>query len=212
MSKVNAAKLRFLIVSGPTQEPIDPVRFLSNYSTGVMGKKLVSAAKERGHRVEWVECPTRARTAIELDWLLARLMPENDVLIMAAAVADVRPLHMSGSKIKKDKLKVIRLVKNPDILQNLSKKKKRRQIFIGFGLESENLSRNGAKKIQKKKLELIVLQRVTENKKPFGNKPIDAILMDANGDQEPFRTVTKQKLAGILVRKAESLFALKNRD
>lgn len=205
-------RLRFLIAFGPTQEPIDPVRFLSNYSTGVMGKSLVAAAKKRGHRVESVECPKRAQTARELDRLMWGLLPKSDVLVMAAAVADVRPAVVSGTKIKKDKLRGVRFVKNPDILAHLAKRKKRGQVFVGFGLESGDLAKNGAAKMRRKDLELIVLQKVTEKNKPFGKKTIDATLMDRKGKTAACRSVTKDKLAGILVRQAEEIFASKNSD
>jgi len=205
-------RLRFLIAFGPTQEPIDPVRFISNHSTGVMGRSLVAAAKKRGHRVESVECPKRAQTARELDRLMWGLLPKSDVLVMAAAVADVRPSKVSGTKIKKNELRGVRFVKNPDILAHLAKRKKRGQVFVGFGLESGNLAKNGAAKMRRKNLELIVLQKVTKKNKPFGKKAIDATLMDREGKTAVCRSVTKDKLAGILVRQAEEIFASKNRD
>jgi phosphopantothenoylcysteine decarboxylase / phosphopantothenate---cysteine ligase len=204
-------KLRFVVASGPTREPIDPVRYLSNYSTGVMGSNVVAAAKKRGHRVEWVRCPERAQTALDLEKVLKRLVPKNDVLVMAAAVADVRPAVLASKKIKKEKLSAIRLVKNPDILAGLARKKRKGQVFVGFGLESEKLSENGRSKLEKKGLELIVLQRVTAKDKPFGDKAIDAVLMDASGRAEAHAGVTKRRLAGLLVRRAEAIFASKNR-
>ena len=205
-------KLRFLIAYGPTQEPIDPVRFISNYSTGVMGKCLVAAAKERGHRVEPVECPDRVQTARQLDRLMWDLLPKSDVVVMAAAVADVRPAKVSGSKIKKNKLRGMRFVKNPDILAHLAKRKKKGQVFVGFGLESKDLVKNGVQKMCLKKLELIVLQRVTEINKPFGKKPIDAYIMNQAGKTSVYRSVTKDRLAKVLVRQAEAIFASKNSD
>lgn len=202
-------RLRFLVASGPTREPLDPVRFLSNYSTGVMGKNVVAAAKKRGHRVEWVECPRRAGTAVELQRLLGRLTPKSDVLVMAAAVADVRPAGFSGAKIKKDRLRTIRLAKNPDILAGLAKKKKKGQVFIGFGLESGSLLKNGRDKMRKKGLELIVLQKVSRRRRPFGDRPVDATLMDTRGGIKRHASITKQSLAGILVRRAEAIYTAK---
>ena len=203
-------RLRFLVASGPTQEPIDPVRFITNHSTGVMGRSIVDAAKKRGHRVEWVECPKRVQTALELEKLLKQLTPKSDVLVMAAAVADVRPAGFSGAKIKKEKLKTVRLIKNPDVLAGLSRKKKRGQVFIGFGLESGNLVRNGQKKMRKKGLELIVLQKVTQTDRPFGDRAVDASLLSADGNVEKHRSISKRGLAGVLVRRAEALYAAKN--
>ncbi len=175
-----------------------------------MGKSVVEAAKKRGHYVEWVECPKRAGTALELEKILKRLTPLSDVLVMAAAVADVRPASFSGAKIKKDALRAIRLVKNPDVLAGLARKKKKGQVFIGFGLESADLVRNGKQKLRKKGLELIVLQKVTKNDKPFGEKAVNATLLNAQGGVERHAAISKVNLARVLVRQAEALFASKN--
>ena len=113
-------------------------------------------------------------------------------------------------KIKKDKLRAIRLVKNPDVLANLARRKKKGQVFIGFGLESGALERNGAKKLRQKGLELIVMQRVTRRERPFGDRAIEAGLMDASGKIKRYRSITKRRLAGVLVRRAEKIFASKN--
>ena len=197
--------MRFLIVSGPTREPIDPVRYLSNYSTGTMGKHLNDAAKKRGHRVDWVRCPENAETARDLLKELKRRLPKNDVLIMAAAVCDRRPASFSAQKIKKDELSTLRLVKNPDILHELSKIKKKKQIFIGFALESRNILKNGFEKLSRKGLELIVVQKVMRNHTPFGDKPIEAYVVDACGCVEHLRKVSKKALAMLLVWAGESL-------
>ena len=197
--------MRFLIVSGPTREPLDPVRYLSNYSTGTMGKYLVQAAKSRKHKVDWVECPAMAETARDLLKELKRRLPKNDVLIMAAAVCDARPAVFSDKKIKKDKLSTIRLVKNPDILVELAKVKKKNQLFIGFALESKNILENAREKLLRKGLELIVVQEVNKINTPFGEKAIDAYVLDACGCVAPLKRVSKKELAGFLIRQAEGL-------
>ncbi len=197
--------MRFLIVSGPTREPIDPVRYLSNYSTGTMGRYLVEAAKARRHQVDWVECPQTVETARDLLRELKRRLPKNDVLIMAAAVCDARPVAVSSQKIKKEKLSTLRLIKNPDILQELSKSKKKGQVFIGFALESGNLLKNGYEKLRRKMLGLIVVQKVVKNNTPFGDKLIDAFLVDVCGCVEPLKKISKKKLARLLIQRAEVL-------
>ncbi len=202
-------RLRFLIASGPTQEPLDPVRYLSNNSTGVMGRHLVGAAKRRGHQVTHVESPRDARTARDLENKLRALLPKNDVLVMASAVCDVRPALFSKVKIKKERLSAIAVVKNPDILAGLAKKKKKGQIFIGFGLESDQMKENGYKKLKSKGLELIVLQRVTKSETPFGEKPIQALVMDKEKHCREFKSISKKRLAGFLVQEAEKLSRLK---
>ncbi len=205
MIRLPRRKLRFLIAFGPTQEPIDPVRFISNYSTGTMGLYLVQAAKKNGHRVTSLECPGKIKTAVELEKSLLKSLPGHHVLIMAAAVCDVRPEKISANKIKKDKLSSILLTKNPDILAGLAKKKKKGQIFIGFGLESSGLLKNGRKKLKSKNLELIVLQKVTKKETPFGEKNIHAYVLEKSGKIEEFRSVSKRDLARFLIGKAEKL-------
>ncbi len=203
-------KARFLIASGPTREPLDPVRFLSNYSTGVMGKYLAQEAKARGHKVSWVQCPSDAETAIDLLNKLKTLLPQHDALIMAAAVADVRPASRSAKKLKKGNLTSIRLVKNPDILATLSRKKTQKQVFVGFALESENNHENGAKKLRSKNLEAIVLQRVTNKLKPFGETPVWAGILKKDGSLKSWKSISKKMLARKIVRQAEDLLAEKS--
>ena len=168
-----------------------------------MGKALVLAAKKKGHSVTWVSCPDQAESALELEKLLFKNLSKHDVLIMAAAVCDVRPEKVSESKIKKGNLSSIRLVKNPDILANLSKRKKEGQIFIGFGLESENVLENGTQKLKKKNLDAILLQKVTEKKTPFGDKKIDAVLLKNDGTQVKFRGRSKPQIAERILEEIE---------
>jgi phosphopantothenoylcysteine decarboxylase / phosphopantothenate---cysteine ligase len=198
-------KIRFLIAYGPTEEPIDPVRYLSNRSTGTMGRFLVDAARKRGHTVTAIQCPRDVRTARELEATLRRLLPRNDVLIMAAAVCDARPAVVAKVKIKKDALTTIRLVKNPDILAGLAAVKKKGQVFIGFGLESKDLLKNGLKKLKSKSLDLIVLQQVTEKQDPFGDKKIEAVILSKDSSLKRFPTTNKRKIAEFIVREAVKL-------
>lgn len=198
--------LRFLLASGPTQEPIDPVRFISNRSTGVMGRHLAEAIREKGHKLTWIECPNTVRTALELQKALKKELPKNDVLIMAAAVADFRPAVMRSSKETKENITSIRLKRNPDILRSLKTGKKKGQIFIGFGVESSDLVEKGYKKLLNKMLELIVIQKVTDKISPFGEKPVDVYLLDKKKNVENYRSVSKKKLAKLLVQRAEAAF------
>jgi phosphopantothenoylcysteine decarboxylase/phosphopantothenate--cysteine ligase len=202
-------KFRFLICSGPTQEPLDPVRYLSNYSTGTMGKYLNEAARKHGHRVTWVQCPQDAQTARKLQVKLRDLLPKHDAFLMAAAVADARPAGFSKHKIKKNELKSIRLVKNPDVLAALSKKKKKNQVFIGFALETRDMFNNALRKLKEKNLEAIVLQKVTENETPFGDKNIGAFVLENKGNFSGFKSISKQKLAYFLIQKTERFLLAK---
>ncbi len=198
--------LRFLIASGPTEEPLDAVRYLTNRSTGVMGRHLAAAAKAKGHRVTWVRCPGMARTARDLEKVLTKELPKHDVLVMTAAVCDVRPAAVSGGKIKKDALKTLKLVKNPDILAGLAKRKKKGQVFVGFALESDHAMANARKKLKAKGLELVVLQKVSAGRTPFGEKPVDAWILDAEKSAERHVSISKRRLAGLLIRRASALY------
>ena len=177
-----------------------------------MGKCLNEAAKKRGHHVTWVQCPKDAQTALELEKKLKGLLPEHDALIMAAAVADARPAGYSKHKIKKAGFKNIRLVRNPDILAALSKQKKKKQVFIGFALETRDMFDNALKKLRAKKLDAVVLQNVSEGEKPFGDREIGAFVLESRGNFAGFKAISKQKLAHFLVRKTERFLLSKGRD
>lgn len=198
-------KLRFLLASGPTREPLDPVRYLSNYSTGTMGRHLAQAIRRRGHRLTWVESPKDAETARALLVRLKHELPKNDVLVMASAVCDVRPAGVSTLKIKKGGLKALRLVENPDILQTLARSKKPSQVFVGFALESTQVQANAIGKLKRKKLELILAQKVTAKQAPFGEGRIEAAAYSADGKSRHFAKASKAAIAGYLVGRAEAI-------
>ncbi|MBI3316050.1 MAG: phosphopantothenoylcysteine decarboxylase [Candidatus Omnitrophica bacterium] len=200
-------RIKFLLVSGPTREPLDPVRYLTNHSTGVMGQRLFEALRRRGHAVDWVRCPEEAGTALELLGVLRRKIRGCDALIMAAAVCDARPARFSKDKIKKRALGVIRLVKNPDILAALAKKKKRSQFFVGFALESKGLLKHARDKMDAKRLDLVIAQPVTVKKTPFGGGNLEAYVIRRSGGHKHFASVSKKALAGFVVRETEKLLA-----
>lgn len=143
-------QLKILITAGPTVEPIDPVRFISNYSTGAMGFSIAKAAKSRGHKVILIGAPG-ALSAQEMYKQVIENFRRCDVVVMAAAVADYRPKAVANQKIKKSKQQItLKLVKNPDILQALGKIKKDK-ILVGFALETKGLYKNALSKLKKKK-------------------------------------------------------------
>ncbi len=195
--------LRFLVVSGPTREPLDPVRYLSNYSTGVMGTELAAAIRRRGHTLTWVRCPEMAESARNLLQLLKKQISKHDVFVMAAAVCDVRPRSVASGKIKKGNLSEIRLVPNPDVLATLGKLKRRGQVFVGFALESKDVFQNAKKKLKTKNLELILVQKVSQNVKPFGKTSVNAVLLDNLGGRTDLPSASKAKIAVLLIREAE---------
>lgn len=167
---------------------------------------MAAAARRAGHRVTWVRCPEQARTARELEKTLRRQMPRHDVLVMAAAVCDVRPLKTARGKIKKDALGTVRFVKNPDILAGLARSKRPGQVFVGFALESEAALANATKKLAAKRLDAIVLQKISAGRAPFGERPVDAWVIEKNGAVTTRRRTSKRALASFLVRRAGALY------
>lgn len=161
--------LRFLITAGPTREYIDPVRFLSNDSSGRMGFALARAAVQRGHRVTLVHGPValppppgvRCVAAVSARQMLAacqRLWPRQDVLIMAAAVADYEPALRSRYKVRAARgQRILRLRPTPDVLAMLSAARRPGQVVIGFALEDRQPRRSASAKLRRKGLDAIVL-------------------------------------------------------
>jgi phosphopantothenoylcysteine decarboxylase/phosphopantothenate--cysteine ligase len=171
--------LRLLVTAGPTRENIDPVRYISNYSSGKMGYAVAQAAADRGADVVLVSGPVSIKapdgvklicvnTAVEMREAVLKEFESCDAVVMAAAVADYRAAEVSGLKIKKnDDELVIRLEKNPDILRELGSIKGGR-ILAGFCAETDHLVDNAVKKIEAKNLDMIVANDVTMEGAGFG--------------------------------------------
>lgn len=165
---------KVLVTAGPTREALDPVRFLTNRSSGRMGYALAEAAARRGAEVTLVsgpvalECPTGVRREFvestqDLYCAMERLCREQDVIIQAAAPADYRPAHIAGQKIKKadGEALELKLVENPDVAAMVGSKKRPGQVLVAFAAETQNLSENAAKKLDKKNVDFIVGNDVT---------------------------------------------------
>lgn len=177
-SKLNGKKV--LITAGPTQEAIDPVRYIGNRSSGKMGFAIASDALSRGAHVCLVSGPTQinapkvqelvsVESASDMYEACMSRAADFDVLIMSAAVADFRPKQMQGKKIKKEQgLEHIELESTKDILKELGAKKQEGQVLIGFALESENGLENAKKKLQGKNLDAIVLNSLEDENAGFG--------------------------------------------
>ena len=165
-----------LISAGPTREWLDPVRFISNPSSGKMGYALANAALAKGFKVTLVSgpvslpCPTgveriMVNTAVEMHEVMEQYFPISSLIIMTAAVCDHRPKVFHEQKIKKDKVSdAIELVSNPDILLNLGKHKRMDQILVGFAAETENHIAHAKIKLQQKNLDWIAVNNVSGNK------------------------------------------------
>ena len=203
--------MRFLITAGPTREYLDPVRFISNASSGRMGIALTRAALKRGHEVTVVLGPVEARLGQKANVIrvqsteqMARACFENfnwaDCVIMAAAVADYQPAKLSTSKMKKTSGSItLKLNPTTDILSELGSRKKH-QLLIGFALETENLRANALAKLKKKKLDYIIANSPVS----LASKRIDPVIIRADGSAEPLGLVSKHILAGKIIRLAEA--------
>jgi len=208
-----AGPLRFLITAGPTREYLDPVRFLSNDSSGRMGFALAHAAARRGHRVTLVHGPVALApppgvkvvpvvSAAEMLATCRRRWPRHQVLIMAAAVADYTPLRPAREKIKKSRRPLIlRLRPTPDILAELSRRRRPGQIVVGFALEDRVPRRNAESKLRRKNLDAIVLNRP----EAIGVERSRVEILIRNRPWEPLPLADKRILAVRIIQRVERL-------
>ncbi|TYP60001.1 bifunctional phosphopantothenoylcysteine decarboxylase/phosphopantothenate--cysteine ligase CoaBC [Thermosediminibacter litoriperuensis] len=198
---------KILITAGPTREPIDPVRFISNRSSGKMGYALAEAAVERGGEVILISGPTSlprpaglykyvaVETTLEMQEQVLKFFSWCDVVIKAAAVADFRPKNYSEQKIKKkDEGLVLELEKNPDILKELGEKKEK-QILVGFAAETEDIQKNALEKLNRKNLDLVVVNDVTVEGAGFGVDTNIVKIIHRNGEIEELPKMTKKEVA-----------------
>lgn len=196
-----------LVSAGPTQEPIDPVRFLSNRSSGKMGYAIAAAARARGAEVILVSGPSslnsdpgittvRVNTAAEMADALCRHFPACTVLIMAAAVADFRPKESAMQKVKKQGKAelVLELEATPDILAMLSARRTS-QIMVGFAAETERILSHATDKLKAKGLDLIVANDVTQMGGGFGSDDNAVVILSAKGEQRNLGLMSKRRLA-----------------
>ena len=196
-----------LVTAGPTYEPLDPVRFIGNHSTGKMGFDIAIEAANRGAKVTLVTGPThlnvvhenihlvRVMSAIDMFKVCESTFEETDIMIGAAAVADYRPKEVADQKIKKnDDDFTIVLEKNPDILASLGAKKKK-QIVVGFALETQNEIEYAKSKIKKKNLDLIVLNSLNDEGAGFGKPTNKVTFIDKDFNIYPQELKSKEEVA-----------------
>lgn len=208
--------MRILITAGPTREFIDPVRFISNLSTGFFGYGIAEFARKRGHKVILISGPTQLTppkgvkfivvlTALEMKSAVEKFFPSSDCLIMTAAVADYRPVNFFPDKIKKrgERL-LIKLRRNPDILFAAGRNKKDR-ILAGFALETKDIIANAKEKLESKNLDFIVAAKLGAESSPFGDRKADFIIIDKNGTTRKI-TARKALLSRIIVDKIERIW------
>lgn len=208
---------RVLISAGPTQEPIDPVRYISNRSSGKMGYAMAEAAQKRGAQVVLVSGPTslsaprgvevvRVETAEEMTKALSTRLSWSTVVIMSAAVADYRPKHPAPRKLKKQGTTetALELERTTDILSMLSSQKTS-QLLVGFAAETNDLVAHAKDKLESKHLDLIVANDVTKPGAGFGSDENAATLIDRNGLVIEFPLKSKRELAGDILDAAHRL-------
>jgi phosphopantothenoylcysteine decarboxylase/phosphopantothenate--cysteine ligase len=206
---------RVLVSAGPTRESIDPVRFLTNHSTGTMGFALAAAAQRRGAHVTLVSGPTDLDTppgVTRTDVVTADEMYEAvllhsdaDVVIMAAAVADYAPADSSPSKIKKSETElVLRLRKTRDILAELGRRKRKGQTLVGFALETDDVLANAQKKLESKNLDWIVANNLREAGAGFGKETNRVTLIRRDGHREELPLDSKHAVAEAILDRITS--------
>jgi len=208
-----------LVTAGGTQEPLDPVRYLGNRSSGRMGYAIAQALQEAGAETILVSAPTdlptpqgvtriSVQTAREMYDAVLGLFPEMDVVVKAAAVADYRPSTEAEQKIKKaDTSSTLVLVPNPDILAELGRRKTS-QVLIGFAAETENLLANAQHKMQKKNVNLLVANDITKSGAGFGRLTNIVSFLFPDGRRIDLPQMSKHEVAQHLVREIAKLLGV----
>lgn len=212
--------IKVLVTAGPTREAIDPVRYISNHSTGKMGIAIAKAFAESGAEVHLVAGPVQINipayikhypvtTADEMNDMCRSLFPQCTISVLTAAVADFKPKNISDQKIKKDKAELsIELTANPDILAGLGKLKTERQFLAGFALETNDGKENAIKKLKNKNLDLIVLNQPDNQGSGFGHDTNRVTFINKAQETEELPLMEKSAVARALVLKiTESLHA-----
>ncbi len=195
---------KVVITSGGTIEDIDPVRYISNYSSGKMGFALANSAKQMGADVvlittKEIEAPYKiihVKSALDMQKALDEEFDSSDIVIMAAAVADYRVKEVSPQKMKKgvNEELTLELIKNPDILKGLCEKKTH-QCIIGFCAESENLIENAKEKITKKGCDFLIANDISRNDIGFGSEDNEVVILDKNGGMKRLEKASKSVIA-----------------
>jgi len=201
---------KVLITAGCTWEAIDPVRFVTNPSTGKMGFSLARVAKRRGAQVTLISGPThleslpgistiRVTSALEMEKEVLRAFPASTIVIKAAAVSDYRPQEVTPHKIKKNGQATLHLnlIQNPDILRRLGQKKKN-QFLVGFAAETDDLIQNARQKLKEKNLDLIVANPIGKPDAGFGWDTNQVLFLFPDGKTKSLPVMLKDEVAGLI--------------
>jgi len=210
---------KVMITAGPTHEPIDPVRFIGNHSSGKMGYALAEVFANRGADVHLISGPvnikiknpqirvTRITTADEMNMVCLDDFANTDITLLAAAVADYKPENVASEKIKKtgDNL-TLKLMKTPDIAAGLGKQKKNKQILAGFALETEHEVSNAIQKLERKNFDFIVLNSLKDAGAGFGFDTNKVQIINREGKIFPYELKGKSDVATDIVQYIEANF------
>lgn len=215
--------MRVLVTAGPTREPIDAVRFVSNRSSGKMGYAVAEAALEAGHRVRLISGPVgiaapegaqlvRVTTADDLLAAVMQHAPRCDVLVMTAAVADWRPKHPAKRKLKKaDGPPTIEWEATPDILKTIAPLKKSTQVFCGFAAETHRVEEEAVRKLREKNLDAIAANDVSRPDIGFESAQNELTVYTADGRVVRVRRASKRSCAKRLMSLLEAMSAEKKK-
>lgn len=212
--------LKFTITAGPTREPIDPVRYISNKSSGKMGYSIAKRVLDRGGSVNLITGPTSLNypkgakiypvtTTVEMMEALEEVFEETDILVKSAAPSDFKPKNFTDQKIKKtdeDNEMTIDLVENPDIVRHFGNKKRDDQLIIGFAAETQNLRENAISKLSKKNLDMIVANDVSKKGAGFDGDTNIITIIENNGDITDYPIMSKLEVADTILDKIKDLF------
>lgn len=211
---------KILVTAGPTHEALDPIRFITNRSSGKMGYAVAEASSSRGADVTLISGPSalpdprdvtlvKVESAIQMRDAVLKHAPQADVVIMAAAVSDYRPQNISPQKIKKGQGQMtLVLERNPDILAELGQNKSDGQILVGFSMETENVLDNALEKLQKKNLDLIAANDVLQPGAGFGTDTNIVWLIDSSGHKRKLPLMSKRDVADAILDEVKSFLQL----
>jgi phosphopantothenoylcysteine decarboxylase/phosphopantothenate--cysteine ligase len=208
--------VRFVVTAGPTREAIDPVRFISNRSSGKMGYAIAEAALAKKHEVTLISGPAGIApprgaknvsiiTSDELHDAVHRAIRECDVLVMCAAVADYKPAAISARKMKKRKTAfALKLIPTRDILVSLPKR--RRYLVVGFAAETHDLTQNAQKKLRAKNCDAIVANDVSGSETGMESDENEVTIFFRNGESQKISRTSKKIIARELVKIIAKMF------
>ena len=199
--------MKILISAGPTREKIDPVRFITNYSSGKMGYALAEAAEKAGYDVTLVTGPVsieppdgvkviKVESASEMAAAMKSEFGNSDITISCAAVADYRPRNVSVQKMKKtDGPLTLELERTEDILASLGKLKRGTQLLVGFAAETEDLIKNARKKLNTKNLDFIIANDISRKDQGFGSDMNEVTVISRTGETAKLPLQSKKEIA-----------------